>query len=125
MLRHGWRLSGNGWPGGVFGEGPQVPLEIYPLPSGGGPHPREMALILKDAPSPEEGDTEAQNSRITLSPSPPPPPTLTPRAWHLTGAHNIHGEQTGEERALLSKRTPTSSFSGTTQVLRQPQKGGG
>lgn len=59
--------SSSSWPGGIFEERFQIPLKIHPLSSVEGPHPRGMmALVLRDTPSPQEGDTEAQNTHVIL-----------------------------------------------------------
>lgn len=110
-----------------FEERFQIPLEIQPLSSVEGPHPRGMmALVLRDIPSPQEGDTEAQNTHVILGA--PISPTLTPRAWHLAGAQQplwkTRQEATCTLRGLLSKPTQTSSFSGTARVPREPKREG-
>lgn len=66
---------------GVFGEGLQISLKNHTLSSVGGSITRIMALVLRDTPSPQEGDTGSQTShtsQVTLRLLAPATLTLCP-----------------------------------------------
>lgn len=63
---------------GVFGEGLQISLKTHTLSSVGGSITRIMALVLRDTPSPQEGDTGSQTSQVTLRLLAPATLTLCP-----------------------------------------------